>query len=218
MARSSFLTIALLPVVLVFVAGASIAVAQPQAAAPPAAPETELSHLPRTVVVPNDEPRGPFPPRPPEGSARTVSASLSLGPGWLALRDKLGRDGQGAMAVAARVGVVVAPEWNLILGVDHSSTDRGEATFSQTAGIGGVQRFFFGRLYLGGALALAMVKESGVPDGLTDGPGYGLSAHVGVEALRSPHLAVIVELSVTMAQYAREVWEMGGLRAGVLVF
>jgi hypothetical protein len=196
-----------------------LAVAAPAAADEPqpafvAAP----SFQPRTVVIPGDEPRGAFPGRPPEGAPRTFSGALSLGPGWLALRDKLGRDGQGAMALGGRIGVVLAPDWNMFLGFERNSTKRGDATFAQTAALWGVQRFLFGRLYVGGALGVAMIEESGVPDGLTDGPGYGFSAHVGVEALRTTHLALTAELGLTMVQYAREVWEMGGLRLGVVAF
>jgi hypothetical protein len=130
----------------------------------------------------------------------------------------MGRDGQGSTSLAARLGLVVAPEWCVFLGVDRSSTDRGGATFAQTAALLGVERYFVGRLYLGGALALAMVKESGVPDGLTDGPGYGFSAIVGIEALKLRHAALTAELSLTMAKYGAETWEMGGLRLGVAVF
>src|SRR5947207_15995771 len=53
---------------------------------------TDLSQLPRTQPAVNDEPRGPFPARPPAGEARTLSAAVALGPGWLALRDREGRD------------------------------------------------------------------------------------------------------------------------------
>jgi hypothetical protein len=205
---------------LVSLAGTAAAeepVATPAAEALPA-PEGDLSHLPRTVETPEGEPRGAYPSAPPEGEPRLLSASLSLGPGWLALRDSVGRDGQGATSLAARVSLVVAPEWCLFLGVDRSSTERGDATFAQTAALLGVQRYFLGRLYLGGAAAMAMVKESGVPDGLTDGPGFGFSAMIGVEALRSRHAALTAELSVTLARYAKESWEMGGLRLGVTVF
>jgi hypothetical protein len=136
----------------------------------------------------------------------------------LALRDSVGRDGQGATSLAARLSLVVAPEWCLFLGVDRSSTERGDATFAQTAALLGAERYFFGRLYLGGAAAMAMVKESGVPDGLTDGPGFGFSATIGIEALKAQHAALTAELSLTMARYAKETWEMGGLRLGVAVF
>ena len=147
-----------------------------------------------------------------------LSGSVSIGPGWLALRDKQGRDGQGATSLSARLGAVVAPEWCVFLGVDRSSTERGAATFAQTAGLFGAQRYLFGRLYLGGALAVAMVRESGVPDGLTDGPGWGFSALAGVEAVRTRHLALTAELSTTMAFYGEEAWEMGGLRVGLTLF
>jgi hypothetical protein len=193
----------------------------PEADAAPAvsAPdEDDQSLLPRTIEVAPGEPLGAFPLAPPEGPARLLSGSLSIGPGWLALRDKQGRDGQGAMSLTARLGAVVAPEWCVFLGVDRSSTERDGATFAQTAGLFGAQRYFLGRLYLGGALAVAMVRESGVPDGLTDGPGWGFSALAGVEAVRGRHVALTAELSMTMAYYSQEAWEMGGLRIGVTFF
>jgi hypothetical protein len=85
--------------------------------------------------------------------------------------------------------------------------------------MGGVQRFLFGRLYLGGALAVAMVQESGVPDGLTDGPGYGFSTHVGVEIFKGQDVALTGELTLTMARYPDdETWEMGGVRLGMVLF
>jgi hypothetical protein len=179
---------------------------------------SDLSSLPRVVETASREPPGPFPPPPPEGTPRTFSAALSIGPGWLALHDGQGRDGQGATSLVGRLAKVFAPEWCAFLGVDRSSTERGGARFAQTAALLGVQRFLFGRLYLGGALAMAMVKESGVPDGLTDGPGYGFSAAVGVEALRGRHAALTAELSLTVAEYPKETWEMGGVRLGMVVF
>jgi hypothetical protein len=162
-------------------------------------------------------PTGPFPARPPRGQGRVLSASVSVGPGWLALHDSQGRDGQGALALSGRLGVVPAPNWNVFLGVERTSTERDGATFAQTAATMGVQRFLWGRLYLGGGLALAAVSQSG-PDGLTDGPGYGFTANAGVEALRTAHVAFTAELSLTVAGYSRETWEMGGLRVGMVAF
>jgi hypothetical protein len=228
-ASSSRISLLLAAVAVVSTVRASVAAAEPQAsdgvtapaaAHPPEGPPApaELSQLPRTQPAWNDEPRGPFPSRPPTDPARTLSAAVSLGPGWLALRDEEGRDGQRAIGFALRLGAVVAPEWNLFLAVERNSTQRGGATFAQTAALGGVQRFFFGRLYLGGALALAMVQESGVPGGLTDGPGYGFSTHVGVELFRVQDAALTAELTLTMAKYPHETWEMGGLRLGLVIF
>jgi hypothetical protein len=174
-----------------------------------------LAADPRVITaVPPD---GPFPPPPPRAEGRRLNASVSAGPGWLALHDDVGRDAQGALAFNARLGVVPAPNWNLFLGVDRASTERGGATYAQTAAVAGLQRYFLGRCYLGGGLALGWVSESG-PGGLTDGPGYGFTAHAGVEALRTTHLALTAELSLTVAAYARETWEMGGLRLGVIAF
>jgi hypothetical protein len=215
-------------VILVFTLPASLAAAEPQgqakgavtapvASASPQEP-TDLSQLPRTQPASNDEPQGAFPSRPPVGEPRTLSASVSLGPGWLALRDSEGRDGQRALGFAVRLGAVFAPQWNLFFAVDRNSTERGGAIFAQTAAMGGVQRFFFGRLYLGGALAVAMVQESGVPGGLTDGPGYGFSTHVGVELLRAQDVAITGEVTLTMARYPDETWEMGGVRLGMVLF
>jgi len=196
--------------ILLSAAGSGVAAEEP-VAAPAAAPapgppadQSEPSHLPRTIETAEKEPSGLFPPAPPEGESRTISGTLSLGPGWLALRDAQGRDGQGSTSLAARLGLVVAPEWCVFLGLDRSSTDRGGATFAQTAALLGAQRYFVGRLYLGGALAMAMVKESGVPNGLTDGPGFGFSALAGIEALRMRHAALTAELSLTMAKYSTE--------------
>ena len=189
-----------------------------EAPSPSAGDEDDQSHLPQTIETAEREPAGAYPLVPPEGPPRLLIGSVSLGPGWLALRDRQGRDGQGATSLAARLGAVVTPEWCVFLGLDRTSTERGGATFAQTAALFGGQRYLFGRLYLGGALAMAMVSESGVPDGLTDGPGYGLSGLVGIEALRSKHVALTGELSVTMAYYGKEAWEMGGLRIGVSVF
>jgi hypothetical protein len=180
--------------------------------------ESALSQMPRTIEEADDGPQGPFPPPPPRGTSRTISAALSLGPGWLSLHDALGTDGQAATGFAARVGMVVAPEWNLVLGIDRTSTDRDGATFSQTAGLLGVQLFLVPRLYLGAAAGLAWVAQSGVPDGLTDGPGLALSGTIGVEAFRRPHWAFTVELTLTHAQYEQEAWQMGGLRLGLTVF
>lgn len=204
-----------LPIAALLLAGGTAAAEDgaPAAAAPPPAPEGELSHLPRTVETAG-EPSGEFPPPPPSGEPRLVIASLSLGPGWLALRDAQGRDGQSATSLTARVGLVVAPEWCVFMGLDRSSTDRGGATFAQTAVQFGVERYFLGRLYLGGALVAAMVKESGVPNGLTDGPGYGFSALVGIEMVKTRHAALTAEASFTLAKYSTESWEMGGLRLG----
>jgi hypothetical protein len=187
------------------------------AAADTQTPPADYSQAPRTVPA-SEGPQGELPPPPPRGRARSASAAISAGPGWLALRDELGRDGQMATSVAGRVGVVIGPEWNLMLGFDHARTDRGGATFSQTAGLFGVQRFFFKRVYLGGALGMGFVKESGVPNGISDGPGATLHVHLGVEALRLRHIALTVEASFSVASYQREGWEMGGLRLGAVVF
>jgi hypothetical protein len=176
---------------------------------PPAQPPTE------TIQV--LEPTGAFPAPPPSGQARNVSLGLSAGPGWLALHDRIGRDGQGALALSARLGVIIAPQWNLFLGGDFASTRRGDSTFSQSAVLLGIERFFLGRIYLGAAPALGAVQQSG-GDGLSDGPGYGFSAHAGVEALRTAHVGLTVELGLTALFYEREAWEMGGLRAGVIFF
>jgi hypothetical protein len=199
---------------------AVLGAAAPAAAAPPEmAPPPELSQLPRTEPASNDQPGGPFPSPPPVGSPRTVSLGLSLGPGWLALRDREGRDGQRAIGFGARLGGVVAPQWNMFLGVDRTSTRRGEARFAQTAALLGAQRFLFGWMYLGGAVSVAMVQESGVPNGLTDGPGFGFSGHVGVELFRVEDAALTGELTLTMVRYPQEeTWEMGGLRLGLVLF
>ena len=176
------------------------------------------SQVPHTVDTAARPPQGPFPPAPPQDHPRLLSATLLAGPGWLALRDDLGRDGQQATSLAARLGVVIGPEWNLFLALEQTRTQRGQVTFSQTAGVMGVQRFLFERLYLGGALGLAWVREHVENDGLTDGPGGTVSAHLGVEVFRSQHAALAVELSFTLAQYQREKWEMGGARLGLLLF
>jgi hypothetical protein len=175
------------------------------------------SQVPHTVDTATQQPQGPFPPAPPQGEPRSVSAALLAGPGWLALRDDLGRDGQQATSLAGRLGVVIGPEWNLILALEHTRTERGQITFSQTAGMMGVQRFLFERLYLGGALGLAWVKEH-ASEGLSDGPGGTVSGHLGVELLRSHHVALAAEVSFTLAQYQKEQWEMGGVRLGLLLF
>jgi hypothetical protein len=214
-------------VALAFTTPASVGLAHAQdppvaiptpAAAPAPAEEPTLSQVPRTIEATTDHPQGEFPPPPPRGASRTISGALSLGPGWLSLHDDLGSDGQAAMGFAARVGMVVAPELNLVLGIDRTSTDRDGATFSQTAGLLGVQLFFVPRAYVGGALGLAWVAQSGIPDGLTDGPGVAISATLGVEALRRPHWALTVELTLTRGEYELEAWEMGGLRLGLSVF
>ena len=187
-----------------------------EATAPEA--EGEYSNLPRTVQNAVGGPQGPVPSPPPRGEPRLLNAALSLGPGWLALRDAQGRDGQGAFSIAGRVGLVLGPQWNLVLGIDRSSTNRGVATFSQTAGLLGLQRFFLDRLYLGAALGIAYVQETGVPDGITDGPGGTVSGHLGIELLRTRHTAVSLEASFTLAHYQREKWEMGGVRLGLVLF
>ena len=176
------------------------------------------SQQPRTVEDAVPGPEGPFPARPPTGEARALSAALSLGPGWLALHDDIGRDSQGAFSLAARVGAVVAPQLNLFLEFDRTATQRGDATFSQIAGLIGLEVFLLDRVYLGGGLGLAWVAETGVPGGLTDGPAGTLSAHLGVEVVRTAHAAITAELGVTGAQYDREAWEMGGVRIGVIAF
>jgi hypothetical protein len=180
--------------------------------------EPDRSDVPRTVRDAARGPQGAFPPPPPRGPPRTINAAVSLGPGWLALRDALGRDGQAALSLGFRLGVVVGPQWNLVLGIDRSSTDRGEANFSQTAALFGLQRFFLDRLYFGLALGIALVQETGVPDGITDGPGGTISGHLGIEALRTRHTAITLELGLTLAQYVLEKWEMGGLRVGIVRF
>ena len=181
------------------------------------APPPGHSQGPREVPA-DEEPQGALPPPPPRGDPRRANAAISAGPGRLTLWDDLGRDGQGAASLAARVGVVMAPEWNLVLGVDHARTDRGGATFSQSALLFGVQRFFFGRLYLGAALGMGFVEESGVPGALADGPGATFSAHLGVETFRLRHAALTVEIAYTIAEYKDEMWEMAGLRLGAVVF
>jgi hypothetical protein len=188
----------------------------PPADVPPDA--AAVARVPQVLEEPRAEPAGPFPARPPTGAARTVSLALSLGPGWLALRDHQGRDGQSAFGLGGRLGVVIAPEVNLVLGLERTSTGRDGATFAQTAGILGLERFFLQRAYVGAAAALAWVAETGVPDGLTDGPGVGLTALLGVEILRSAHAALTAEAAFTIAKYDREAWEMGGLRLGVVVY
>jgi hypothetical protein len=184
------------------------------------AQETPAEHSvePREVPVAGG-PQGELPPAPPRGRARTYSGAVSAGPGWLALRDDRGRDGQTATSLAGRLGVVIGPEWNLVLGIDHARTGRGGATFSQTAGLIGAQRFLFGRVYLGGGLGMAFARESGIPDGLTEGPAATLSAHLGVEAVRLRHAAFTAEVSFTLAEYDNDdIWEMAGLRLGVVLF
>jgi hypothetical protein len=188
-------------------------------AAPAPADEPTLSQTPRAIEETGNGPQGAFPPPPPRGVSRTISGAVSVGPGWLSLHDALGTDGQAAKGVAARLGMVVAPEWNLVLGIERTSTDRDGATFSQTAGLLGVQLYLFPRVYVGGAVGLAWVQQSGIPDGLTDGPGAAYSVALGIEAIRRPHWALTVELSMTRAEYReKEAWEMGGLRVGLLVF
>ena len=187
-------------------------------AAPPAEPWAQISQGPQMLGEVAENPSGHFPPPPPRGRARLVSWAVGVGPGWLALRDAIGRDGQAATNVATRAAAVITADWMVFLGLDHTSTKRGEATFSQTAALFGVQMFLFQRFYATGALGLAWVKESGVPNGLTDGPGYTLSAAVGVEAWRFDHLALTLEVGLSGAQYTHEAWEMGGVRLGCVVF
>ena len=45
-----------------------------------------------------------------------------------------------------------------------------------------------------------------------------MSGHLGVELLRSQHVALAAEVSFTLAQYQKEKWEMGGVRLGLLLF
>jgi hypothetical protein len=189
--------------------------------APPAEPPEalpQLSNVPRTVEDAGAEPRGDFPPPPPTDPARTLSAAVSVGPGWLALRDSIGREGQGARAFGLRFGAVIAAEWNVFLGIERTSTERGGATFAQSAAIVGAQRFLFGRLYAGAGLGMAFVQETGVPRGLTDGPAPALSGTLGVEVVRTLHCALTIEVTMTAAQYPKEAWEMGGVRLGVVLF
>jgi hypothetical protein len=189
-------------------------------AAAPGRDAPDFARVPRTVAITAGQSPPPIalPPPPPQGQPRTFSVALSIGPGWLALRDQIGRDSQQATSGTGRLGVVIGPEWNMTLGLDRASTRRGAATFDQTAVCLGLQRFLFDRLYLGGALGLARVAESGVPDGLSDGPAGAVSAHLGIEAVRLRHAALTFEASFTIASYSKEAWEMGGLRVGVIVF
>jgi hypothetical protein len=180
--------------------------------------EGELSNQPHTVTIEDAGPAGTFPLPPPAERARFLMVDLSLGPGWLALHDQLGRDGQGAMAMAARVSVMLAPDWCVFVAADHVRTERGGATFSQTAGLLGLQRYVLGRLYLGAAVAVGEVKESSVTRNRSQGPGDGASAFLGIEVLRGPNLALTAEVAVTLIEYPDESWEMGGVRLGVATF
>jgi hypothetical protein len=182
------------------------------------APEAPPSQVPTTVQQPAGPPAQPFPPPPPRGLYRGTSFSFSVGPGWLALRDDIGRDSQSAIAVAGRVSSVVYPNWLAHVSAEHTTTDRGGSTFSQTAVLLGGQRFFFGRLYLGGAIGLAWVRDSGHGSSLTNGPGFAYSGTVGAEILQAEHVAVTAELAFTMGHYKVEKWEMGGLRFGIAIF
>jgi hypothetical protein len=191
----------------------------------PPPPETDaeepaqLSYAPRTIEKAQGGAEGKLPPPPPKGVARWFNIALSGGPGWLALRDAVGRDEQGALGLSARLGWVVAPEWNVFFGADYTAAYRGDARFSQTARVLGLQRFFFGRVYLGGAVGVAQVSMSSASEGdITDGPGPALSAMLGVEAWRMRRWALTAELTVTTAQYEREGWDMGGLRLGLIAF
>ncbi len=186
-----------------------------QAAAGPSEPN---ALLPRLIEDGDGGPQGAFPSRPPSGRPRGTNVTASVGPGFLALDDAIGRDGQGATGLMARIGMVPVPEWNLFVAVEHTTTDRDGATFAQTAGLLGAQRFFMHRLYLGAGVGLAGVAQTGVEDGISNGPGLTLSAHLGVEAIRWSHVALTAELSFTRASYEREAWEMGGLRIGLVVF
>ncbi len=184
----------------------------------PVAVAGEPSTQPRTATIQDAGPGGAFPSLPPAEPARILIVDLSLGPGWLALHDQWGRDGKSATALAARVSVVFAPEWCVFVAADHVRTERGNATFSQTAGLLGMQRHFFGRLYAGAAVAVGVVKESSPSRDLSQGPGDGLSTFLGVELLQGPHLALTAEASVTLIEYPNEAWEMGGVRLGVATF
>lgn len=232
MSRSSTSTIAASFAALLLMAGPAVAqvpAAPPTPPPPPPVPLAppapgdalewpELSRRPRTIEEGVAGPEGELPPAPPRGVGRSFNAAVSVGPGWLALQDSLGRDGQSALAFAARLGVVVAPDCNVFIGADRASTGRGGATFAQTAALLGVQRFFVGRIYAGAAAGLAWVAEYGVPDGLTDGPSWALSAAIGVEAFRVPHVAFTAEVAATVAWYTRERWDMGGMRLGLVAF
>ena len=187
-------------------------------ASDPSAPDVPPSQVPTTVQQPAAPSPLPFPPPPPRGLCRGFGVSFSVGPGWLALRDDIGRDGQSAIAVAGRVSSVVYPDWLAHVSAEHTATERGGSTFSQTAVLLGGQRFFFGRLYLGGAIGLAWVRDSGGGTSLTNGPGFAYSGTLGVELVQAEHVAVTAELAFTMGHYEVEKWEMGGLRFGLAIF
>lgn len=187
-----------------------------------AAPKTQMidfppSQMPTTVPAATSAAPAPFPPPPPAGVYRGATLSLSVGPGWLALRDDLGRDGQKATGFAGRLGVVLDPRWVASVSADHTRTTRGSSTFSQTALLFGVHRVLLERLYLGGGFGLSWVRATG-PLSASDGPGWAYSASVGVEALRGEFVALTMEAAFTMGHYQAERWEMGGLRAGLLIF
>ncbi len=187
------------------------------AAADPHAVEAPPSQAPTTVQGAGAPPPLAFPPPPPKSLDRGVSLSLSAGPGWLALRDDIGRDGQSAMSLGGRLGAALNPDWMLHFTADHTATKRGGSTFSQTALLLGLQRFLFQRLYLSAAAGLAWVRQHG-PAGLTDGPGFAYSAALGAELMQSEHAAVTAELAFTMGHYQVEKWEMGGVRLGLSFF
>lgn len=153
----------------------------------------------------------PVPPAAPRGVERDASLMVGFGGGWLALSDSLGREGQAAWTLRARVALGLAVDWMVFMGAEVGGTTRYDSTFIQTTLMAGVQRFLGGRFYVYAGLGPSWVAEKASNYSDSVGPGLGGTIGVGIEALRLPHAAIGIEASSTLGVFARERWDTGGV-------
>jgi hypothetical protein len=172
-------------------------------------------------------PQGPryyAPPRDP--LYRPISLSLGLGAGGLSVHDAWGHTSDAGLSYTARLGLGLARNWGLFLGVEGTGisgesgsgggccADTGPTSHgaSQTAYLMGVQVFPFDRLYLRLGIGAAVASFEDAPSLRIHRVAGALNGAVGYELAQGRNAALALEASATGARYSEdETWSNFGL-------
>jgi hypothetical protein len=196
----------------------------PQGPFPPPPPEHVDPAAPAaTFFTPDEPPWGTLAAegQPVEAPVRRFSFTAAIGPGLLV------GPGERDLAMSYqlfRVGLGLDPRLTVVLGWAgvgtnsvNPATDR-DSWLKQDLWSAGLQALVLPRLYLRGALGLALVSESVGELTFKGGRGLATEGAIGYELLQRRHVAVAVELNGSFSHYARESWKTAGLQLSVSLF
>jgi hypothetical protein len=176
-------------------------------------------------------PRYYQPPRDP--LYRPISLSLGLGAGALSVHDAWGHSSDAGLSYTARLGLGLARNWGLYLGIEGTGVGGGSSSggdcctdsgptghgASQTAYLMGVQIFPVDRLYLRFGIGAAVASFEDAPSLRVHRVAAALNGALGVELAQGRNAALALEASATGARYSEdETWSNFGLNLVVTFY